>query len=56
MQAVALRAQIALHCASEPTNLAVANELKITHPMVGKWRQPFVERCALDSPSADLHA
>ena len=43
-QALALRAQIVLRCASGKTNLAVAHELKVTHQMVGKWRQRFVER------------
>jgi len=43
-QALALRAQIVLRCASGETNLAVAHELNVTHQMVGKWRQRFVER------------
>jgi transposase len=43
-QALALRAQIVLRCASGETNRAVAHELKVTHQMVGKWRQRFVER------------
>jgi len=43
-QALALRAQIVLRCASGETNLVVAHELNVTHQMVGKWRQRFVER------------
>ena len=43
-QAIALRARIVLRCASGMTNLAVAEELGITHQTVGKWRRRFVEK------------
>lgn len=43
-QAIALRARIVLRCASGLTNLAVAEELGVTHQTAGKWRQRFVER------------
>lgn len=43
-QAIALRSRIVLLCASGVTNLAVAEELGITHQTAGKWRRRFVER------------
>lgn len=41
-QARALRAQIVLACADEPTNTAVARRLGISRDMVGKWRARFL--------------
>ncbi|MGC8487071.1 MAG: IS630 family transposase [Clostridia bacterium] len=41
-QALALRARIVLRCAEGVSNQAVAAELGISRPMVGKWRQRFV--------------
>ncbi|WP_405733728.1 helix-turn-helix domain-containing protein [Streptomyces sp. NBC_01537] len=41
-QARALRAQIVLACADEPTNTAVAQRLGISRDMVGKWRARFL--------------
>lgn len=41
-QATALRAQIVLACADEPTNTAVAEQLGISRDMVGKWRARFL--------------
>jgi transposase len=43
-QALALRARIVLMCASGRTNTDVAHELGVSKPMVGKWRQRFVEQ------------
>jgi transposase len=43
-QALALRARIILRCATGRTNLMVAQDLGVTHQMVGKWRARFVER------------
>ena len=43
-QAIALRAQIILTCATEATNEAIAKELSITGNTVGKWRSRFIER------------
>ena len=41
-QALALRAQIVLHCATGLTNTEVATRLNVARPTVGKWRQRFV--------------
>jgi transposase len=43
-QALALRARIVLACASGKTNTAVAEELRVSKPTVGKWRRRFLER------------
>lgn len=43
-QALALRARIILACAVGRTNTAVAAELGLAKPTVGKWRARFVER------------
>jgi transposase len=43
-QALALRARIVLECARGRNNLTVAEDLGVTHQMVGKWRARFVER------------
>jgi transposase len=42
-QALALRAQIVLRCATGMQNQAVAAELRVSMPTVGKWRQRFVD-------------
>jgi transposase len=42
-QALALRAQIVLRCATGLLNQEVAAELGVSMPTVGKWRQRFVE-------------
>ncbi len=39
-QALALRARIVLNCAEGRTNTAVAAELGLAKPTVGKWRAP----------------
>jgi transposase len=41
-QALALRARIILRCAAGLSNQAVAAELGVSRPMVGKWRQRFL--------------
>jgi transposase len=43
-QALALRAQIVLGCASGRTNLEVADDLGVTMQTAGKWRRRFVVR------------
>ena len=43
-QALALRCRIVLECAAGRSNTAVAGELKVSKPTVGKWRQRFVEQ------------
>ncbi len=43
-QAIALRAQIILACATGATNEAVAQELRITGNTVGKWRKRFIDK------------
>lgn len=43
-QALALRCRIVLACAAGETNTAVAKQLKITNPTVGKWRRRFVAK------------
>ena len=43
-QALALRARIVLACASGKTNTAVAEELRVSKPTVGKWRRRFLEQ------------
>ncbi len=43
-QHLALRSRIVLRCAEGLTNKAVADELGISRPTVGKWRSRFVER------------
>ena len=43
-QALALRARIVLACAEGETNVAVAERLRVTPQMVGKWRQRFIDR------------
>ena len=43
-QALALRAKIVLRCGSGRDNKDVAQELRVTPQMVGKWRQRFIER------------
>jgi transposase len=42
-QFLALRSRIILACDRGLTNTAVAEELKVSKPTVGKWRQRFVE-------------
>lgn len=41
-QALALRCRIVLACAEGKSNTAVAKELGVTYPTVGKWRSRFV--------------
>ncbi len=41
-QALALRCRIVMACAEGKTNTAVARELKVCNPTVGKWRSRFV--------------
>ena len=43
-QALALRAQIVLRCATGQLNWEVADELRVTRATVGKWRERFVEK------------
>ena len=43
-QAVALRARIILGCAEGRTNTAVAEQMRVSKPTVGKWRSRFLER------------
>lgn len=43
-QGLALRARLILGCAEAKTNTAVAAELGISRPTVGKWRRRFLER------------
>jgi transposase len=43
-QALSLRSRIVLACSRGLTNTQVAQELAVTMPTVGKWRQRFVER------------
>ncbi|MAF52468.1 MAG: IS630 family transposase [Chloroflexi bacterium] len=43
-QALAKRAQMILECADGKTNTAVAAELKVSKPTVGKWRSRFLSR------------
>jgi transposase len=43
-QALALRARIVLACAAGRDNTDVAEELRVTHQTVGKWRQRFLDR------------
>jgi transposase len=43
-QAIALRAQIILACATGGTNEAVAEELRISRKTVGKWRKRFIDK------------
>jgi transposase len=43
-QAQSLRARIILACAQGGSNRAVAAELGVTRPTVGKWRRRFLER------------
>ena len=43
-QALALRARIILGCADGQTNTAVASELRVSKPTVGKWRSRFLEQ------------
>lgn len=43
-QALAQRARIVLGCADGKTNTAVAEELGVSMPTVGKWRSRFLER------------
>ena len=40
-QALAMRARIALNCASGLANDKVAQKLNVTRPTVGKWRERF---------------
>lgn len=42
-QRLALRAGIVLACASGLTNTAVARQMRVTLPTVGKWRSRFLE-------------
>ena len=54
-QALALRARILLACGAGETNTAVAEELSVTKPTVGKWRARFIGRRLdglLDEPPA----
>jgi len=41
-QALALRCRIVMACAEGKTNTAVAGELNVSYPTVGKWRSRFV--------------
>src|SRR3712207_7726005 len=43
-QDLALRARIVLRCAEGATNQAVAGEVGVCAPTVGKWRERFAER------------
>src|SRR3990170_7594453 len=43
-QALARRAQIVLACAEGRTNTAVAADLRLAKPTVGKWRARFLQR------------
>lgn len=43
-QQLALRARIVLGCAAGADNAAVAQQLGVSRPTVGKWRSRFVER------------
>ena len=43
-QALAQRARMILGCADGKTNTAVAEELRVSKPTVGKWRSRFLER------------
>ena len=43
-QALAHRARMILGCAEGKTNTAVAEELRVSKPTVGKWRSRFLER------------
>ena len=43
-QQAALRAQIVLRCADGVENQVVAKELRVSKPMVGKWRSRFVAK------------
>lgn len=43
-QALAQRARVILRCADGKTNTAVAAELKVSKPTVGKWRARFLTR------------
>src|SRR6266545_613552 len=43
-QALALRCRIVLACAQPASNAAVAAELGVSRPTVGKWRARFVEK------------
>jgi transposase len=43
-QGLALRARIVLRCATGETNSTVAERLRVSRPMVGKWRARFVDR------------
>ena len=43
-QALAVRARIVLACAEGRSNTAVATELHLAKPTVGKWRSRFLER------------
>jgi len=43
-QALALRARIVLGCGVGKSNIAVAQELRVCKPTVGKWRRRFLQR------------
>jgi DNA-binding NarL/FixJ family response regulator len=43
-QALAQRARIILACAEGKTNTSVAERLRITKQMVGKWRTRFLDK------------
>ncbi len=43
-QALAQRARMILGCAEGKTNTAVATDLKVSKPTVGKWRSRFLEQ------------
>ncbi len=43
-QALALRARVILACAQGRTNTAVAQQMRLSKPTVGKWRSRFVAR------------
>ena len=45
-QALAVRARIVLLCAAGKSNGEVAAELRVSKPMVGRWRQRFVDKRA----------
>lgn len=52
-QALALRARIVLECAAGRTNIATAQDLRVSNATVGKWRRRFLARSVdglLDEP------
>ncbi|MFO0799703.1 MAG: helix-turn-helix domain-containing protein [Gemmataceae bacterium] len=43
-QRLALRSRIVLAAAAGQSNTAIANDLRVTLPTVGKWRQRFLDK------------